>query len=204
MRGMLRAGKELPGKGGALMKALAIQTSPNTDGLTATIAVACLMGAQEAGAVTELVHLRGMNVETCRACDNGWGICMRENRCTIEDDDFEGLREQIGEADALVVSTPVYFGEVSEITKSFFDRLRRCEWGFEEGSNIRGKPVVGIAAAGGSGNGAATALVMLERYLQMCGMKPFDLITVTRFTKDYKLATAEAAGNAMVRSLDAT
>jgi multimeric flavodoxin WrbA len=181
------------------MKVLAIQTSPNVDGLTAGMAIAALVGAESAGAETELVHLRQLNIETCRACDRGWGRCRAENQCVIEDD-FQGLRKAIGEAGAVIVSTPVYFGEVSEVTKSFFDRLRRCEWGRGEESPIHGTPAIGITAAGGSGNGAATALVMLERYLQMVGMRPIDLVTVTRFNRECKLSLAEVAGVKLAES----
>jgi multimeric flavodoxin WrbA len=182
------------------MKVLAIQTSPNLDGLTASLALAALAGADGAGAETQLVPLRKLAIETCRACDQGWGVCRTEHRCIIEDD-LQGVREQLGEADAVVVSTPVYFGEVSEITKSFFDRLRRCEIGLGQDSPLHGTPAIGVAAAGGSGGGAATALVMLERYLQMVGLKPFDLITATRFNRDYKLALLEAAGARLVESV---
>ncbi|UCH34636.1 MAG: flavodoxin family protein, partial [Armatimonadota bacterium] len=108
------------------MKVIAIQTSPNEDGLTATMAQMALDGAKAAGAETELIHLCGASIEACRQCENGWGLCRSEGRCVIEDD-FEDLRRRIGEAGAVVISTPVYFGDLSEAAKCFFDRLRRCE-----------------------------------------------------------------------------
>ena len=37
------------------MRVVALQTSPNTDGLTATIAEAALAGARSLGAATELI-----------------------------------------------------------------------------------------------------------------------------------------------------
>lgn len=184
------------------MRVLGIQTSPNEDGLTASMALAALKGAEAAGAETELIHLRKLDVRTCQACDRGWGMCRSEHRCVIEDE-FQSVRERMGNADAVIVSTPVYFGEVSEITKSFFDRLRRCEFPLGEDSPIHGTAAIGIAAAGGSGRGAVTALEMLERYLSMCGLRPFDLITVTRFTRDHKLPMAEAAGRRLVEGVKA-
>ena len=86
----------------------------------------------------------------------------------------------------------------SEVTKSFFDRLRRCEFPLGEESKIHGTPVSVISAAGGSGGGAVSALEDMERYLRICGMRPFDLITVTRWTRDHKLDTARAAGRRMI------
>jgi len=91
---------------------------------------------------------------------------------------------------------------VSEVTKSFLDRLRRCEWGGE--ARLRGKPVLAISAAGGSGGGVVSALAQLERYIQILGLIAVDLITVTRRSRPHKVATAEAAGAALVRAAQET
>ena len=109
-------------------------------------------------------------------------------------DDFQGLREKINEADALVFSTPVYFGDLSESAKRFLDRWRRCEFSNREASPLRGKLAVGIAAAGGSGGGAVTALHNLENYLWWLQFTVFDLDPVTRRSKDHKLDMLKAAG----------
>ncbi|MGQ9732617.1 MAG: flavodoxin family protein [Candidatus Zipacnadales bacterium] len=182
------------------VKILAIQTSPNEDGLTANMAQAALKGAAGVGAETELIHLRKRDIKACLACEQGWGLCRKENRCIIEDE-FQSLREQMGIADGLIISTPVYFGEISEVAKSFLDRLRRCEFTLGEDSPIHGTPAIGISAAGGSGGGVVTALEMLERYLRVIGIFPFDLLTVTRWSRDHKLDTAEAAGRRLIEFL---
>jgi multimeric flavodoxin WrbA len=161
------------------------------------MALAALEGAEAAGAETEIAHLRGLDIGACLACKEGWGICRTEHSCIIADD-FHSIREQIGQADAVVISTPVYFGEPSEVTKSFFDRLRRCEFPLGEESLIYGTPAIVISAAGGSGGGAVTALEDMERYLRVISIRPFDLITVTRFTREHKIETAKAAGAALV------
>jgi len=81
------------------------------------------------------------------------------------DDDFQNLREKINRADAFVFSSPVYFGDLSESAKRFLDRWRRCEISNRETSPLKGKIAIGIAAAGGSGGGAVSALLNLENYL---------------------------------------
>ncbi len=182
------------------MLILAIQTSPNSDGLTATMAKEVIEGAELAGADTRLIELRSLDLHSCLACENGWGRCAREQKCIIEDD-FELVRKQMGQAAGIVISTPVYFGEVSEITKNFFDRLRRCELGLRENSPLRGKPVIGISAAGGSGGGVVTALEQLERYFRVLAMQVFDLITVTQLSRGHKCLMAEQAGKALVRHI---
>jgi len=53
---------------------------------------------------------------------------------------------------------------------------------------------VGVAAAGGSGNGAARALYLLEEYLKRLGFKAFDLVTVTQMNKGHKLPMLVEAG----------
>jgi len=182
------------------MKILGIQTSPNTDGLTATIAQMALDGAREAGARTELIHLCEAHLLPCRQCEQGWGLCREEGRCVIEDD-FAEIRRNMGESDAIVVSTPVYFGDVSEVTKVFFDRLRRCERHTEQ-SSLKGTPVLSIAAAGGGGGGGPTSLASLERYFSVLGWPVFDGMIVTRRSREYMLVAARAAGGKLVRHME--
>jgi multimeric flavodoxin WrbA len=177
------------------MKCLAIQSSPNLDGLTASLARAVLRGFEAKGGETELIHLNEMNVKRCIACDGGWGQC-RQGDCILEDD-FEAIRRKIGEADAFVFATPVYWHDLSESAKTFLDRLRRCET-FSGRNTCARRKAIGIASAGGSGNGAARALYNLEDYLKRVGFQVFDLVPVTKFSKDHKLPMLEAAGGRMI------
>lgn len=177
------------------MHVIGLNGSPNQDGLTATMLNSALDGAGSAGASTELVHLKTLELSACRQCDNGWGQCRREATCVIADD-FEALRQKVRAADALVIACPVYYGEASEVIKCFFDRLRRCENPHE--SPLQGMFAIGIAAAGGSGGGIVSCQQVLERYIQHLKMRVFDMIPVTRLTREYKLQTATAAGAAMV------
>ncbi len=110
------------------MKILAMQGSPNVDGLTAKMAKQAVAGAGAAGAKTELLALCELKLGACRQCDDGWGQCRREGTCII-DDDFDGVRQKMAAVDGIVISTPVYWGNLSEVFKSFLDRLRRCERG---------------------------------------------------------------------------
>jgi multimeric flavodoxin WrbA len=180
-----------------MMKIIAIQSSPNTDGLTCQLAKAVLEGAESEGAESELVNLNKLKIDSCLAHDRGWGTCRSEGKCMIKDD-FQNLREKINRADALVFSTPVYYGDLSESAKRFFDRWRRCESYNREVSPLRGKPVVGIAAAGGSGGGAVNALHNLETYLRYLQFTIFDLVPVTRISKEYKIDMLKAVGKNLV------
>ena len=178
------------------MKVLALNASPNKDGLTAVSAEAVLSGAQEAGAEVELVHLCDLDLQVCGACDRGWGTCRSEGRCVL-DDEFEQLRQRIFAADVWVLSTPVYFGEPSEVARVLLDRLRRCNSG-PSGGQLRGKDLVGICAAGGSGRGVGTCADTLERIGSHIGARVADMILITRRNKLYKVDDLKAAGKALV------
>lgn len=179
------------------MKVVAVQSSPNLEGLTSKLAQAVLRGVGAEGGETELIHLNSLDIKTCIACDRGWGRCRDEGICILEDD-FEALRRRINEADAFAFATPVYFGDLSESAKSFLDRLRRVE-SFSGRSSFDGKKAIGIASAGGSGGGAVRALYNLESYLRRLGFEIFDLVPVTRFSKDHKIEMLERAGRRLVR-----
>jgi len=178
------------------MKIVGLNASPNEDGLTAGMLAAALDGAAQAGADTQTVHLKTLELLACVQCDSGWGLCRKEGRCVIADG-FQALREDLHAADALVISTPVYYGEIAEVAKNLLDRLRRCENAGPEDSPLAGIFVLGIAAAGGSGGGIVSCQQVLERYAQHIGLRVFDMIPVTRRSRDYKIDTARAAGKAM-------
>lgn len=178
------------------MTCIAIQSSPNMNGLTARLAQAVLTGVEAEGDETELVHLNQLNIQSCRACNEGWGECRTKGTCILEDD-FEALCTKLANADTVVFATPVYWHDLSESAKRFLDRVRRCET-FNGFTTYNDTPVIGITSAGGSGRGAARALYNLEDYLRRLGFEIFDLVSVTRFSKDHKLPMLQEAGRSLV------
>jgi len=158
---------------------IGIQTSPNRDGLTATLVKAALKGAEDAGAATELINLKDMDIKACRACDNGWGTCRTEGTCKIADD-FAHVRQLLNDSTGIVFGSPVYFGDLSEIAKVFLDRLRRCEVNYRDRSKIRGEPALAVAAAGGSGIGVNSAIRNLERYFRWLKLFTLSSFPVTQ------------------------
>jgi len=188
------------------LKVLAIQSSPNTEGLTSTMAQAALDGAAQLGAELELVHLNQLDIQPCRACGNGWGHHFRSDGVLAPDecvlnDDFRELRDKVVQADGLIFCTPVYFWDLSESAKVFLDRLRRCHYATREESPLNGKPAVCIAAAGGSGNGAPQAAVNLDAYLfRWMGMKRVATLPVTRQTAALHPETARRAGRLLAET----
>ena len=147
-------------------------------------------------------------------CYDGWGICFKQHICVHgKNDDFNEMQEKIKNADAYIYVTPVYWGEISEDLKLFWDRLRRCEtskaWNGRDDDNSfhMGKPSIIIAAAGGGCGGILNTLVMMERYIdqlnQHSGFKEgtagvFDYIAVNRWNAEYKLVALRSAIEQMV------
>ncbi len=177
---------------------LVFSASPNRDGLTAACAAAAVEGAIAGGAQAEEVRLNDLDIGRCKVCNHGWGTCQTQACCEVKDD-FQALHDRAIHADAYVLVTPVYWGEMSEPAKAFTDRLRRCEAPLGEDSRLEGKPVMAVAAAGGSGNGMVTCLLSLERWVDHVRARKFDLIGVNRWSRDYKLAAIRAAAEEMVK-----
>ena len=147
------------------MKIIVYTASPNQDGLTAACGEAARAGAEQSGAEVVMVDLNQSNVGLCQACGRGYGTCWTEHECQVMDD-FQKLHHELLQADGFVMVSPVYWGEMSESAKAYFDRLRRCEGTRWENSKLKGKPTVGIAAAGGSGRGTITCLLAMQQFCQ--------------------------------------
>ena len=78
------------------MKVIAIQSSPNKDGLTAACATAALRGAQKAGAETDLINLTDLMIHPCQMCDRTKSLCHEKGRCDQKD---AGNQQQVRDAD---------------------------------------------------------------------------------------------------------
>jgi len=179
------------------MKVMIFTSSPNTDGLTAACGNAAKTGIEEAGAQVVMVNLNELEIGSCHACGNGWGPCRSEHECQVKDN-FQALHASMTDMDAYVLITPVYWGEMSESAKAFSDRVRRCEALKKNKSFFQGKPVIAVAAAGGSGNGLTTCLTSMERFITHVKAEKFDFIGVTQKNRAYKLDTIQQATREMV------
>jgi multimeric flavodoxin WrbA len=180
-----------------MMNVLVIYSSPNKDGLTAACAKAAEEGVKVAGGHPETIPLNDLQVGMCEACEDGWGTCLEQHTCQTLDD-FQELHTRIKQADAYIIVTPVYWGEPSESAKALLDRLRRCEATKGKESSLTNKPVIAIAAAGGSGGGMITCLASLERWIYHVNARIYDLIPLNRWSREYKLTAIASAAQTMV------
>ena len=130
---------------------------PNKMGLTFSCVSVCEQKLKQLGNEVEHICINKKNIKKCNACGKrGWGICGDEHIC-IQKDDFNDIYKYMEKFDAYIFVTPVYFHEMSESAKAFFDRLKRCDAFFED-SRIKNKKIICIACAGGSGSGTEETL----------------------------------------------
>jgi multimeric flavodoxin WrbA len=100
------------------MKIIGFSASPRKEGNTAWTINKILEGAKEQGAETQVWYSSDLDIKPCRGCLG----CVKSDRCVINDD-MQKLYDALGQADALVLGTPVYMGQMSAQAKIFTDRL---------------------------------------------------------------------------------
>ncbi|MDD1727499.1 MAG: flavodoxin family protein [Methanospirillum sp.] len=105
------------------MKVIAINGSPRKTWNTATLLEHALNGAASAGADTEQVHLYDLDFKGCTSCF----ACKLKGgksygRCSLQDD-LTPVLEAIGEADAVILGSPIYFGIVTGEMRSCMERI---------------------------------------------------------------------------------
>jgi multimeric flavodoxin WrbA len=179
------------------MNFLIISGTPKNEGLCDSCVKAVRDGAETEKVSAEVERVCDRPIARCAMCEDGWGDCLREHTCRFGDDGFSGLQRRIARADAVALVTPVYWWEMTEAMKAFFDRFRRCEATKGEKGALAGKAVLLVASAGGSGNGLLSCLEQMERLCRHLRARIFDYIAVNRWNKEYKLAAISSAAKAI-------
>ena len=181
------------------MNYLIISGNPKRGGLCHSVSEEARRGALDSGAEVDVLTLE--KLDRCHVCGNGWGTCREKHTCVFGDDGFNAAQEKARKADAFCFITPVYWGEMAESLKCFFDRLRRCEFG--QNGALSGKPTLLVASPGGSGNGMLTCLEQMDRFCRHTGAIIFDYIGINRWNNDYKRRAVYEAVKAMTTGREA-
>lgn len=105
------------------MNIVAINGSPRKNWNTATVLNKALEGAASQGAATELIHLYDLNYKGCISCfacklkgGKSYGKCAYK-------DDLTPVLEKIETADAVILGSPIYFGNVTGEVRSLIERM---------------------------------------------------------------------------------
>lgn len=151
------------------MKIISIVGSPHgTKGNTARLLNTVLEGAENQGADTETIYLPGDTVLPCKACD----LCHKKGRCP-QKDEFESIKQQIIEADGLILASPNYIFSVSAQIKAFMDR---CS-GVVHCLGFEGKYGASVVTSGG-GDEKLIAEYM-NHFLIITGIRPVGSVWAT-------------------------
>lgn len=100
------------------MKIVCLLGSPRKQGNSATVAARMMDRAAELGAEVESIYLNGLQLRGCQAC---YACKNGAETCVIKDDLLPVL-DKVREADAVVLASAVYYGDVTAQLKSFIDR----------------------------------------------------------------------------------
>ena len=126
------------------MKVIGIVGSPRNNGNTELLTAHTLKAISEEGLDTELIRLAGLEIKPCNACD----VCLKEERCSIEDDLFPIYLKMKG-AEGIILASPVYVGSATALIKALMERAGRISrWNGEPFSGKVGGPLVVARRAG--------------------------------------------------------
>jgi len=100
------------------MRVVCLKGSPRSHGNSSQLADYFLEQLQEHGVETQTFNLNDLQMQGCQACD----ACKRDHDRCIVGDDLSDVLDAVFAADALVFSSPVYYGDVSAQLKTFIDR----------------------------------------------------------------------------------
>ena len=143
------------------MKVLLINGSPRKDGNNSIALSEVAKQLAHEGIDSEMVWIGNKPIRGCIAC----GQCKEQalGRCVFDDDVCNQISAKFAEADALVVGSPVYYGQPNGALLSIIQRAF-----FSNGANISGKPAASVAVC--RRGGATAVFEALNMPFQMMNM----------------------------------
>ncbi len=126
------------------MKVILLNGSPRKNWNTDMLLKEAQRGAESAGAETEYIDLYDLSYTGCRSCL----ICKRKGmercRCFWKDD-LSPVIDRVFAADAVIIGSPIYLGDIAGQVRTFLERLRFCALSYDDYSNyFTGKVNVGL------------------------------------------------------------
>lgn len=100
------------------MKVLILNGSPRRSGKVSQILHTMEKRLQEDGSETEFVDINTLDFKCCIGCMK----CRTEGKCILPQDDAHHIGEALQYCDAVIVGSPVYWGNINGKLKCLFDR----------------------------------------------------------------------------------
>ena len=163
------------------MKVLLINGSPRQKGNTFLALTEIAKTLESKGVESEIVQLGTKPVRSCIAC--GQCITKGQNRCVFDDDICNKISEKMQHCDALIVGSPVYYGQPNGGVLSLVQRML-----FSAGTYFAGKPAAAVAVCR---RGGATAT--LQTLLMPFQMMKMPIVTSQYWNIVYGRDAGEAA-----------
>ncbi len=185
-----------------MKKVIGFSGSPRSNGNTDRLVRQVLAGAQEAGAETAFHRVADLDIRGCRACY----ACRTTGVCALKDG-MTPLLAEVFEADAVILGSPIYMGQMTGQLKIFVDRLMPV-LGPNFISRLKRKPGLLCVFTQGNSKDDAFRAYMEEtnRFLGLLGFTPKGCLAAvaTREKDDVEkqadvLAQARACGATLAR-----
>ncbi len=142
------------------MRVLIINGSPRLKGNTSTALAEIAKTLGKEGIDSETVWIGNKPVRGCIACN----LCGKKpGACVFNDDICNEISAKYASADALIVGSPVYYGQPNGALLSIIQRSF-----YSNGENIAGKPAAAVAVC--RRGGASAAFETLNLPFQMMNM----------------------------------
>lgn len=166
------------------MKVLLLNGSPRRNGNTATLLAEAAKRLAENGIDSETVHVGTAPVRGCIAC----GKCHsnRLGKCLFDDDVCNSIIARMAECDAIIVGSPVYYGQPAGQVLSVLQRMA-----YSASSVMQGKPAAAVTVC--RRGGASAAFQTLQMPFQMLNM---PIVTSQYWNIAYGSSQGEVAQDA--------
>ena len=162
------------------MKVLLLNGSANMKGNTFTALSEVARQLEKNEVDAEIVPLGNKPVRGCIAC----GQCKMKQlgRCVFDDDVCNRIVEKINDADALIVGSPVYYGQPNGAVMAVLQRA------FFAGARVQNKPAAAVTVC--RRGGASAAYQTLNLMFEMMNM---PVVTSQYWNIAYGRSPGEAA-----------
>ena len=119
------------------MRVLIINGSPRQKGNTSIALAEIAKQLEKLGIESEIVWIGNKPVRGCIACNT-----CKDNpgACVFDDDVCNGISAKMNSSDALIVGSPVYWGQPNGAVLSIIQRAF-----YSNGAAFRGKPAAAVA-----------------------------------------------------------
>ena len=143
------------------MKVLMINGSPRKQGNTFVALSEAAKTLEQQGIETEIVHIGVKPIRGCIAC----GQCKAKqlSKCAFDDDVCNSISAKLDSADALIVGSPVYYGQPNGAVLSLIQRMF-----ISAGAKVQNKPAAAVCVC--RRGGATAAYQTLNMPFQMMNM----------------------------------